>query len=533
MNDAPVVPASTADGLRIPKRTLKISKNMRKEVESGGAANRFPGGLRTGKQFLDSIAADGRQVFIDGAPVQDVTVDDAFSGGARTIGKLFDISSDPMNRELMTFTSPTSGKPVNRIWQMPESKEQLYQRREAIQRWSEETVGFMGRTPDHVAGFFVGYASQPDVLARNGAAELAARATRFLEFMRDNDVYITYTIVPPQIDRSKPAHQQEPPDLYAGVVDENSNGIVIRGAQMLGTGTVYSDYVQLSTIHPMRPGDEAYAINVAIPCNAQGVKIYSRRSYGRAASSVYDYPLASRFDESDSLLVYEDVFVPWENVFVYRDTEICRAQWFETPSHVIGNNQAQIRFATKLRFLVGLAKKIAGMNGLDNLPPVQALIAEIAMHAATYEGLVEAQIEKAEPNEHGYYIPDAQCVYAAMMQQSRIYPVVLNLLRELCGSGLIQLPSNVADFENPEMAADITRYIQSPDYSADERVKLMKLAWDAIGSEFAGRHESYEKFYAGAPFIVSNHLYRNYNFDKSIELVEKTMAGYGQQGVVD
>ncbi len=495
--------------------------------------DRFPGGLRTGAQYLDALREDGRRVFVDGEEVRDVTSHPAFAEPARTIAGLFDIACDPENRELMTYTSPTSGAPVNRIWQMPDSIEALQQRRAAIERWSEESLGYMGRTPDHVAGFFVGFAAEPQVLARDGNDQFAANAVRIYEWLRDNDVYITYTIVPPQIDRSKPAHQQDPPDLYCGVVKERDDGVVIRGAQMLGTGSVFSDYVHQSTIHPMRPGDENHAISLIVPCNAPGVKIHSRRSYARAASSMYDYPLATRFDETDSLVVYDDVFVPWEHIFVYKNLDICRDQWFETPAHILGNNQAQIRFITKLRFLTGLAQRITKMNGINAMPPVQGQIADIAVQAAMYKGLMDGQIAKAAPNQNGVYVPDPQTHYAAMVLQSRLYPEVLEMLRELTGGGMIQLPSNVADFDLAEAGDDIRRYVQSPGWPAEERVKLLKLAWDAVGSEFASRHAQYEKFYAGAPFIVKNRFLWNYDFDTGEALVDKALSGYGMKGRVE
>ena len=492
--------------------------------------DRFPGGLRSGAQYLEALRDDGRRVFIDGEEVGDVTAHPAFAEPARTIAGLFDIARDPANRELMTYPSPATGAPVNRIWQMPDSVDALRQRRAAIERWSEESLGYMGRTPDHVAGFFVGFAAEPQVLAQNGNEAFAENAVAIYKFLRDNDVYITYTIVPPQIDRSKPAHQQDPPDLYCGVVKERDDGIVIRGAQMLGTGTVFSDYVHQSTIHPMRPGDENHAISLIVPCNAPGVRIHSRRSYARAASSVYDYPLATRFDETDALVVYDDVFVPWEHVFVYKNLDICRDQWFETPAHILGNNQAQIRFVTKLRFLTGLAQRITKMNGINGMPPVQGQIADIAVQAAMYEGLMDGQIANAAPNRNGVYVPHPQTHYAAMVLQSRLYPEVLEMLRELSGGGMIQLPSNVADFGTEEGGADIRRYVQSPDWPAEERVKLLKLAWDAVGSEFASRHAQYEKFYAGAPFIVKNRFMWNYDFGTAEGLVDKALSGYGMTG---
>ena len=492
--------------------------------------NRFPGGLRSGEDYIRALKDDGRRVFIDGEEVGDVTSHPAFAEAVRSIANIYDIAHDPANRELMTYPSPTAGVPVNRTWQLPRSQDDLVDRRRAIEKLSESNFGFIGRSPDHVAGFLVGWAMAPEVFIVDGDTRLADNLVRFYEFLRDHDGYITYTIVPPQIDRSKPAHQQDPPDLYAGVIEERDDGIVIGGAQMLGTGTALSDYVLLSTIRPLGPGDENYAINVAIACNAPGVRIYSRRSYGLAAGSVFDYPLASRFDENDALVVYDKVVVPWDQVFVYKNIDICRDQWWATPAHVMGNNQAQIRFTTKLRFMMGVAQRVAEMNGVANLPPVQALLADLAVKASLYEGLVDAQIATATTTDQGYAEPGRQALYAAMMMQSEIYPEMLNLMRELCGGGLIQLPSNVEDFANADMRADIERYIQSPDYSAEERVKLMKLAWDLVGSEFAGRHDQYEKFYAGAPFVVKMNMYRNYDFATSQRLVDEALAGYDTTG---
>lgn len=499
-------------------------------VASYDQDNRFSGGLRTGQQYLDALKNDGRRIFIDGEEINDVTSHLAFREATRSIANLYDISADPSNREIFTYPSPATGQPVNVIWRMPKTPEELAEWRRAIEVWSESNFGMIGRGPDHVAGFFVGWAAVPEIFNQDGRQDFASNIVKFYEFLRDNDVYITYTIVPPQIDRSKSAHQQSPSDLYAGVVDERDDGIVIKGAQMLGTGAAISDYINLSTISPMGPGDENYAINVAISCIASGVRIISRRSYAAAASSVYDYPLAARFDETDALVVFDNVFVPWEQVFVYKNLELCRRQWWETPAHIMGNLQAHIRFTTKLRFMMGIAHRVADMNGVVDNPAVQALIAEIASFACLFEGLLEAQVATATVGMHGYLEPGYQAHYAAEGLQSDIYPKMLNLLRELCGGGVIQLPSSAADFDHPDIRADLERYIQSPDYPAEERVKLMKLAWDLIGSEFAGRHDQYEKFYAGPPFITQRRIFQHYNFGKSVELVDAALAGYDRGG---
>lgn len=480
--------------------------------------------MRTGSDYLASLS-DGRRVLIDGEVVADVSRHPAFREAARSVAQQYDMAADPANRELMTFTSPKTGEPVNKCYMIPRTEADLSARRRALWKLAELSFGFMGRTPEHVAGFFAAFAGAPSVWAAV-EPQYFANVTAFYERMRDEGLYVAYTIVPPQIDRSKPPHQQADPALYAGVTAERDGGIVINGAQMLGTGAALADFIHLSCIHPLKPGDENYAISVAVPCNAKGVKIYSRRSYAAGATSMYDYPLSARFDETDALVVYDDVFVPWEHVFIYKNIDLTRASFFTTAAHALGNNQAQIRFAVKVKFLTGIARAIVETTGSIGLPPVQGALGDIAAIAALAEGLVLAQEAHCTIDADGVARPGSQELYAEMVFQPELYHRLLYALRDLVGGGVIQLPSSVVDFENPEMSADIERYIQSPGVPAEKRVKLMKLAWDAIGSEFAGRHGQYEMFYAGAPFLTKGHMFRHYDFEGAKALVEQALAGY-------
>lgn len=479
---------------------------------------------RSGKDYLERLD-DGRRVMVEGEVVSDVATHPAFAGAVASVARYYDHANDPANRETMTFTSPRTGEPVNRSFLVPRSADDLAQRATALRRSAELSVGMLGRGPDHVASFFAGWAGRSDVFARGGDA-YAENVVRFHEHLRDEDLYAVYAIVPPQIDRSKPAHQQADPHLYAGVTREVDGGIHVSGAQMLATGAALADYVVVSNIAPQRPGDEDQAINVAIPVGAPGVKVYSRRPYATGATSVFDYPLTTRFDESDALLVLEDVFVPWEHVFVLRNREVCAAQWTETPAHVLGNHQAQVRLATKLDFAVGLAHRIAEATGNLAAPPVRGALGEMAAHAGVVSGLLAAQERNCEIDDEGVAWPGREDCFAVMTLQSELYPKVMHMLRDLCGGGLIQLPSSAVDFAHPEMGADLERYVGGPDETAVERVKLLKLAWDLVGSEFGGRHHQYEMFYVGAPFVVRQRMYGVYDFDRRRDLVDGVLAGY-------
>lgn len=485
--------------------------------------------MRTGSEYIDGLR-DGRAVYIDGDRVVDVTRHPGFRGSVTSIASLYDLAVDPANRELMTYPSPTTGEPVNRSFMIPASEDDLVLRRKALKRSSESSFGLIGRGPEHVAGFLAGFAGGYEVFA-NGSKELAENMVKFYERVRDEDLYVTYAIVPPQIDRSKPAHQQADPHLYAGVKEERDGGIVIAGAQMLGTGSAISDYVFLSCIVPLGPGDENYAVSCAVPLGAPGLKVISRRSYAKWATSAFDYPLSSQFDETDSLIVFDDVFVPWEHVFVYRDRDVLRDQWTKTAGHVLGNNQAQIRFWTKLDFLAGLAYKVAEMNGSLGAPPVKGALGEIAAQAAMVQALVLAQEQHATVDAAGVAWPGLAECFAGMTLQSRDYPQLLTSIRDLCGGGLIQLPSGADDYANPELAAILNRYVQSPGYESVERVKLLKLVWDIVGSEFASRHLQYEMFYAGAPFLVKMRMFDSYDYDSAKALADQALDRYDLGGL--
>src|SRR5215470_4064960 len=319
---------------------------------------------RTGAQYIAGLK-DGRTVYVNGERVADVTEHPAFRAAVRSIAQLYDLAASPEHRETMTFPSPATGEPVNKCFLIPRTPEDLAARRHAHRLWADATFGFMGRSPDHVPGFITGFAMRPDL-------------------------YAAYVIIPPHIDRSRPAHQQEDPHLYAGVVEERSDGIVVSGAQMLGTGGAIADEMFMSCIVPLVPGDENYALSLAVPVATPGLRLIVRRPYAEGATSLFDYPLSSRFDETDALVVFDQVFVPWERVFVYKDVALTRAQFYETPAHVLGNFQAQVRFASKAQFLAGVALRIAESIGVDKTPQTQTMLGELASYCAMAQGLVVA-----------------------------------------------------------------------------------------------------------------------------------------------
>jgi 4-hydroxyphenylacetate 3-monooxygenase len=479
---------------------------------------------RSGSDYLSALR-DGRSVFVNGSRVDDVTTHPAFADAARSVAELFDIAHDPANRELMTYPSPRDGRPVNRSWQIPRSLDDLIARRKAHKRWADASYGLLGRAPDHVASFFAAFAGAPDFFER-GEHQLADNLLRFYEKAADEDLYLSYTIVHPTVDRSKPAHQQPEPYLYVGACAEKDGGVVMRGAQMLGTGAALSDYIYCTVIIPQRPGDEDYAVAFVVPLDAPGLKLYPRRPYALGLTSVYDYPLSSRFDETDALVVYDDVFVPWENIFIYRDLQRTYGQFVDTAAHVLGNYQAQIRFISKLQFLVGLVKRISDCNGQVAKPEVQVALGDLATRAALVEGLVLASEASAVLDADGVLWPNPSMIYANQTLQSTLYPEMLQMVRTMIGGSPLQVPASVAELENPETVPDLRRYIRWADTGAEDRIKLLKLLWDLIGSEFGSRHLQYEMFYAGEAPVIKMKEFRTYDWATAEALVDQCLTSY-------
>jgi 4-hydroxyphenylacetate 3-monooxygenase len=478
--------------------------------------------MKNGEQHIAGLR-DGRAVFIDGQHVDDVTCDPAFARSVASVGRLFDFASAAGNLDLMTFATP-SGERANRIWQLPETFDQLVERRRALEAWNGLHAGFMGRAPDHVASCIAGMYMGLDVFEAYDTARAGALAD-FYAYARDRDLYLTYVIINPQADRSKSASEQQDAFLTTGVVDQDAEGITVRGAKMLATGGVMADEVFVTCIQPLQPGDETYALSFAIPMNAKGLKMLSRKSYEAASPSVFDNPLASRFDENDAILYFDDVRVPWDRIFVFKNIEMCQKQFHATPAHVYQNYQSMIRLSVKVRFLLGLARRIAETNGVVNFPQVREMLGQLAAEGGMIDALVAAMEVKGR--RHGrYFVPDRHTLYAAQTIAQQLYPKIITTLRELAGGGLITLPSSVNDFKNPEISGLIERTQQSPAAGATDKVKFYKLAWDAVGSEFASRHQQYEMFYSGASFVTRGHSFRTYDWSAAGALVTRMLDSY-------
>jgi 4-hydroxyphenylacetate 3-monooxygenase len=472
--------------------------------------------LKTGNEHLESLR-DGRVVYIGAERVDDVTTHPAFRNAARSIAAIYDLKrSDP------AYGFAEGGDRYSAYFLRARTKADLEQRTNVHRAIAATSYGLLGRSPDHVSSFVTGMAMNPGVFG-----EYADNLVRYYEHMREQDVYGVYAVIPPQAARNPEFYvKQNIPVPTLRVVREDDDGVVISGMKMLATGAVFANDIWIGNLIPLAPNQLPESITCAIPVNAPGVTLWSRKPFERYAPCEFENPLTWRYDETDSMVMCDNVKVPWERVFVHMDAILAREIYIRTPGHCYGNHQSNVRFHEKMKLVVGLASKIAQASGANEVPAVREVLGRFAALEAALGGMIAGQIQDAEDWPEGYKTFNRRYMYAALNWCTESHSSIIDALRELCGGGIFQMPADVTVMHDGKLREQFEKYWQTPQLAALERMKLYKLAWDLIGSEFAGRHLQYEKFYAGASFIVRNHSFREAPWREFHQVVDDLMATY-------
>ncbi len=484
--------------------------------------------LKTGKEHLEGLR-DGRVVYIGGELVEDVTTHPAFRNAARSMAGVYDMKADPANRDLMSFEE--DGGRYSMYFLKARDRDDLERRMKAHKAIADFSHGLYGRSMDHVASFVTGLAMKPEVFDKIGPG-YGDNLVKHYHYMRDNDIYATYAVLPPAGARNPEFYQnQNLPVPTLRVVDERDDGLVITGLKMLATGGMFTDEIWVGNLLPLAPTQIKESVTCAVPTNSPGLSLWSRKPFERDVANPFDYPLTAHLDEGDAMVMCDDVFVPWERVFVHDNPEMSRNIYVETPSHCYGNHQSNVRYWSKVSLLTGVISKVARSSGIDEIPAVRELLGHVAALEATIGGLVHGQIHGWEAWLEGYATCNRRFMYAALNWCRTANPEIIELLRELTGGSVFQMPADVSVMQNDKLREQFEQYWQTPFMGSLDRMKLFRIAWDLVGSEFAARHQQYEKFYSGASFVVRSHSFREAPWDEFHGTVEKLMSEMEVPGI--
>lgn len=484
-------------------------------------------GARNGQQYLESLGANQPEVYLNGSRVADVTSEPIFQGPLQSMMQQYDLQLDPRYRDIMTWVDPDDGQRYSSSFLIPRSREQLVQRRQHFKLRTDHNFGFMGRAPDFMNALVTDFSLLADLFGK-ADQRYADNMVAYYRDVRGKDLFLTHMLVNPQVDRSRSSADQEDPFTHLGRVRTTDEGIIVRGAKMLGTMAPLAEEVMVFPYGGVAPGDEPYALAFGIPTNTPGLRFICRETVAPGARQRFDHPLSSRFEEMDCIAIFDDVLVPWDRVFIDGGSDIARDICNQLrPRDGTVAVQTASRMLSQLEFFTGLAMRLADATGITGFLHVQEKLGEMVIELELFRAAYYGGEAMARPSANGVWAVHQPAVAAANLKAARLYPRLVEIVQILAGGGFFYAPTE-ADLANAELRPLIDKYVKGrPGISAEERIALFKLAWDVCGDSFGGRMNQYVKFYAGDPIRNWAGFYLGYPYKETLfDVVDRALGRY-------
>ena len=477
-------------------------------------------GARTGDQYITRLRQNAAEVYIRGERVVDVTNHPGLRNGVHTLGSLLDMQHNPELQDEMTYCSPATGERVGLSFILPKTVEELERRRIMMARWARSSCGMMGRTPDFLNVSIMAMAAAGDYFASN-RPEFKNNIQNYYEYIREHDLVLTHTLINLQRNRSPmPSPLDDRTDVALSFVRETDSGIVVNGARVLATLGPLADEILVypARSHRLPKGvPDRYSFAFAIPCNTPGLKFLCRESLDLERSH-FDHPLGSSFEEMDAIAFFDEVLVPWERVFLLGDTELCNNLAASTNQYTQSGHQVVTKNVAKCEFILGLAELMVRTLGSRELPQVQQMMAEVIENLEVTKACLRAAEADAQIDQWGVMCPSPLPLMVARNLFMRMYPRMAEILHLIGSSSLMALPTE-EDLKGP-LGPSINRYLETDGASAQERVRLFRLAWDTCCSGFGSRQVLYERFFQGDAQRNAMLLYNQYDKEPMIARVK-------------
>ena len=448
---------------------------------------------RTGKEFLAGLRGP-REIWMDGARVTDVVDHPGLSGAAHALAAVFDLQHD--NADICLFADPETGEKINLSHIVPHSQDDLLRRSRCLEKIAEYSVGLMGRTPDYLNVTFAGFAGDIDAWAAHGNEDGAAALIAYQTRLAREDWALTHAIVSPTADKAKGDIPRPGETVTVRKIEDTEAGIRVRGSRALATLAPFADEIAIYPRTPLPAGSEAYALCFCIPMSTPGLKFLCRDSMS-APANLFDHPLSSRFDEQDAFVIFDDVEIPRDRVFIDGNlgvyNSVMQKTWMPNIMH-----QTMIRARVKLDFSWALGRRMAeAINATD--PGTQQMLGEIwcfAEFARSSIATAEAEaLEQRGDQGSSFWTPSIGPLYALRCMLPSWFPRVNEILR-LIGSHFMLAAPQASQFADPELRTLIDAYLGGAnDVDAEARARIFRLGWDFAGSALATRNDQYERFY--------------------------------------
>jgi len=471
--------------------------------------------IRTGDEYRESIR-DGREVWMDGERVDDVTTHPSFAPIVDARARIYDMAHDEETRAVMSYVDDVSGERNAIALKPPRTVEDWDDKRRAVNTVLDELGGVVLRVGDETVGEMWSLADGQDVL-NSVDARFAKNIRDHVAKALERDPFHVSANTDPKGDRSKRPQDQDP-DMLLHVARETDNGIVVRGAKY-ETAAAYADQAFTKPTIANWGNDELsdYAVGFIADMGAPGVRHICRSGFA-GRGTIEDHPLSNRFDEIDTLVVFDDVEIPWENVLFYRHT--AAATFIRATLHRYSAFPFVQRIEKVADMLIGAALFNVRQTGLERQPAVQEKLAQLACYREGINAHLTASIANAETSPGGMLMPNPSLLYTGRVFACTQLPAMMHLARELCG-GQICLTPNAASFASPGSGPWLEKYYSvNEDWVAEDRRKLLAFARDLLNSDYAGHRLTFQLFAQSPPFAHLGVVYRNFDFDGPLAFVK-------------
>ena len=470
--------------------------------------------IRTGNEYRASLQ-DGRDVWINGEKVDDPCVHPHLKPIIDVRAKLYDMQHDPATQDQMTYEE--DGERFAIGLRLPYAQKDWQDKRDAVDLVTNEVGGVVTRVGDETIGEMWSLWDGADILNEIDP-RFAENIERHIRTAIKDDPFHVSANTDPKGDRSK-APQDQDPDMLVHVVRETDAGIVIRGAKY-ETAASYSNQAFLKpTIANWGNAELSdYALGCIVKMDAPGVKHICRSGFaGRAPAD--DYPLSNRVDEIDTLMILDDVLIPWEDILFYQHTRA--AAFIRTTLHRYSAFPYVQRTLSFADMIIGAALWNVKQTGLDKQQAVQEKLAELAVWREGIDAFLTAAIATAETSPNGLLMPNQSMLFSGRVHALTNLPKMMHMARELCG-GQICVTPDAASFAASGTKPWLDKFYSINDeWVADDRRKLLALARDLLNSDYAGHRLTFQLFAQSPPFAQLAAVYRNFDWDGPLELAHK------------
>jgi 4-hydroxyphenylacetate 3-monooxygenase len=469
-------------------------------------------GAMTGKRYIDSLK-DGREVWLDGEQIQDVTTHPAFTGMVHELARIYDLQHTEAYRDHMTFVSPETGTRCGLSWLLPRCHEDLQKKRRNSEIWNAQCWGQLGRGPDILAPYIITLYDAREAFSaiKHPRCDFGENVVNYYHYCKENDLFLTHALGDPQVDRSQqPQNEQrtmrEEEEVVLHVVEETSAGVIVRGAKQLATAAPLTQetYVSLSATF-VRRADPKCVLAFSIPTNTPGLKILCREPVSQWVGS-YGHPLGMLYDEQDAMLFFDNVLVPWNRLFTLYDASPILQRYQSGVNFIGWANLCRIH--ERMRLMTAVATLIAEAIGVMEYREVAAKIGEMVTYTEMWRHAMDGV-------EHNAFFTKGGLMSLGSMSGMNIFFAqtsarMVQLLREIAGAGLIMQPSE-KDLANPAFKPYLEKYMRGKDVDVTYKSRILRLAHDLAVSSFGMRQELYEYWHGGDPNRNRINLLRSYD----------------------